>query len=132
MADEPKITPAETGQNEERIEYQDDKKEPERGNSVELDKSNLQDYGKVDKELAKYVAEGRIEITEQESTRLRRLIDRRVLVIMITTYFLQAIDKGTMSFASIMGIREDTNLIKQEVGSQRRHIYKTFCVPAAL
>lgn len=29
---------------------------------------------------------------------------------MIITYFLQAIDKGTLSFASIMGIRLDTNL----------------------
>jgi len=38
-----------------------------------------------------------------------------VLAIMIATYFLQAIDKGTMSFASIMGIREDTNLTGQDV-----------------
>ncbi|RMZ21634.1 hypothetical protein D0859_14358 [Hortaea werneckii] len=32
----------------------------------------------------------------------------------IVTYFLQALDKGTMSFTSIMGIREDTNLQGQE------------------
>ncbi|KAL3493290.1 major facilitator superfamily domain-containing protein [Aspergillus germanicus] len=39
------------------------------------------------------------------------MIDRRVLVIMVCTYFLQALDKGTMSFASIMGIREHAGLL---------------------
>lgn len=85
--------------------------------STELEKPDLQSFGKIDKELAKYVGEGRIEISEAEDSRLRRLIDKRVLAIMITTYFLQAIDKGTMSFASIMGIREDTGLIHQQVSN---------------
>jgi hypothetical protein len=34
---------------------------------------------------------------------------------MIFTYFLQALDKGTMSFASIMGIKKDTHLVGQQV-----------------
>lgn len=112
--DEPKIAPAGAVQDDEQIECKDEKG-LERATSGDLDKSNLQNYDKVDKELAKYVAEGHIEISSEESARLRRLIDKRVLVVMITTYFLQAIDKGTMSFASIMGIIPDTNLIKQEV-----------------
>lgn len=29
---------------------------------------------------------------------------------MVATYFLQALDKGTLSFTSIMGIQEDLNL----------------------
>ena len=68
------------------------------------------DYNRVDAEVAKYASTAGIVISKEESTRLRKLIDRRVLVIMICTYFLQAIDKGTMSFASIMGIREDRGL----------------------
>jgi hypothetical protein len=88
--------------------------EAERAQSPELEKSG-QNLSKMDKELAQYVSDAAIEISEEENTRLRRLIDKRVLLIMITTYFLQAIDKGTMSFASIMGIVEDTRLERQEV-----------------
>jgi hypothetical protein len=88
--------------------------EAERAQSPEFEKSG-QNYSKMDKELAAYVSDTRIEISPEEDTRLRRLIDKRVLAIMITTYFLQAIDKGTLSFASIMGIVEDTNLQGQEV-----------------
>lgn len=61
-----------------------------------------QNYEKLDKELAEYVSDARIEISPEKSAELRRKIDRRVLVIMVGTYFLQAIDKGTLSFASIM------------------------------
>lgn len=33
---------------------------------------------------------------------------------MVFTYFLQALDKGTMSFASIMGIQTDLGLVRQQ------------------
>jgi hypothetical protein len=65
---------------------------------------------RVDKELAQYVSDVRITITPERSAELRRMIDKRVLVVMILTYFLQAIDKGTLSFASIMGLTADTGL----------------------
>lgn len=69
---------------------------------------------RVDPELAKYASDKAVVIDEATNTRLKRMIDRRVLSIMIFTYFLQALDKGTMSFASIMGIREDANLKGQQ------------------
>jgi hypothetical protein len=80
-------------------------------------KGDHMDYERVDKELAKYTAGERIVISEAEDKRLKKLIDRRVLVIMILTYFLQALDKGTMSFTSIMGIRDDLNLVGDKVSS---------------
>lgn len=86
----------------------------ERVDDPELEKSRP-DYGKVDKELAQYVSDRRVVISPEEDVRLRKLIDKRILAVMITTYFLQAIDKGTMSFASIMGIIEDNDLQQQEV-----------------
>jgi hypothetical protein len=52
----------------------------------------------------------RVEVSEEDNKRLKKMIDRRILVIMILTYFLQALDKGTMSFSSIMGIKTDANL----------------------
>lgn len=56
-------------------------------------------FEKMDSEVAKYAAAEAVYISPEESTRLRKMIDKRVLVIMIFTYFLQAIDKGTLSFA---------------------------------
>ncbi|KAM0249681.1 hypothetical protein ACHAQJ_008942 [Trichoderma viride] len=80
-------------------------------NEIEKD---CTDYEQVDEELSKYIAGARIAISQEKNDELRRKIDRRVLVVMILTYFLQAIDKGTMSFASIMGIKDDTNLSGQD------------------
>jgi hypothetical protein len=68
------------------------------------------DITRVDKEIQAYAAHSQVEIDEATNNRLKRLIDRRVLVVMICTYFLQALDKGTMSFSAIMGIKDDANL----------------------
>jgi hypothetical protein len=75
----------------------------------DLAKDNM-DITRVDKEIQAYAAHGQVEIDEETNKRLKKLIDRRVLVIMICTYFLQALDKGTMSFSAIMGIKKDANL----------------------
>lgn len=88
--------------------------------SNEIEKDHT-DYGRVDKELAQYITDARITISPEKNDELRRKIDRRILAVMISTYFLQAIDKGTMSFASIMGIKTDTNLSGQDV-SQLWHL----------
>ena len=77
----------------------------------ELEKDHM-NYDRVDRELAKYANAVAVEISPEENKRLLRLINRRVLPVMIFTYFLQALDKGTMSFASIMGIREDIPVLK--------------------
>jgi len=65
----------------------------ERATSPNIDKDHI-NYDRVDKEVAKYASDTIVEISEVESKRLRRLIDKRVLSIMIFTYFLQALDKG--------------------------------------
>lgn len=84
--------------------------------------------GRIDHEVAKYASDKAIHIDEATEKRLKKLIDKRVLTIMIVTYFLQALDKGTMSFASIMGIREDAGLQGQKVTTYHftyLHIYTT-------
>lgn len=72
----------------------------ERRDSSILDKDHA-DYARVDKEVAKYASDTVIEISEAENKRLRRLIDRRVLSVMIFTYFLQALDKGMFVPATV-------------------------------
>jgi len=80
----------------------------------DLRKEHL-DMHRVDPEVAKYASDVAIVITPAENSRLKKLVDKRVLSVMIFTYFLQALDKGTMSFAGIMGIQKDTHLKGQEV-----------------
>lgn len=93
---------------------------------LDLEKPNHHP-GRVDKELAQYTSDVRIHISPERSAELRRKIDKRVLLVMILTYFLQAIDKGTLSFASIMGLTEDTGLagpdggVTQQVGRRTSH-----------
>lgn len=65
---------------------------------------------RVDDQVQKYAGQGRVEIDDATSRRLKRLIDRRVLTIMVFTYLVQALDKGTLSFTSIMGLLDDTHL----------------------
>jgi hypothetical protein len=78
-------------------------------------------YDRVDSEVAKYAGQAGVEVSEAESQRLKKMINKRVLAIMVFTYFLQALDKGTMSFASIMNIRQDLHLVGQQVW-QRKYL----------
>lgn len=81
---------------------------------IELTKPNFE---RIDKEVARYAGTERVEIDPATDKRLKTMIDRRVLSVMIVTYFLQALDKGTISFVSIMKLPEDTGLQGQEVSS---------------
>lgn len=75
-------------------------------------KKNLE---RIDPEVAKYSEPLAVRIAPEENRRLKAMIDRRVLPIMVFTYFLQALDKGTIAFASIMGIMDDAGLKGQQV-----------------
>ncbi|KAL3487328.1 major facilitator superfamily domain-containing protein [Aspergillus germanicus] len=52
----------------------------------------------------------RVPITEEESKRIRRKIDRNILVVLIWLYFLQKFDKTVLGYAATFGLREDTGL----------------------
>ncbi|KAK0709853.1 major facilitator superfamily domain-containing protein [Lasiosphaeria miniovina] len=94
----------------------------------DLPEKDRQVYERVDSEVAKYASDTAVYVSPEKSDQLRRMIDRRVLVIMISTYFLQAIDKGTMSFASIMGIITDTGLKGQDYSWLTTCIYITILI----
>lgn len=80
---------------------------------------NLTNYNLVDREVAKYATDGAIEIDEATNKRLKKMIDKRILVVMMITYLIQTIDKGALAFASIMGIKEDAHLQGNQVGSSK-------------
>lgn len=81
----------------------------------ETTQKNRTNHDLVDREVAKYATDNAIEVDEATSKRLKRMIDKRVLVVMMVTYLIQTIDKGALSFASVMGIIEDTNLQGNQV-----------------
>ncbi|KAL1614287.1 hypothetical protein SLS54_009854 [Diplodia seriata] len=51
-----------------------------------------------------------LHIDPATNKRLLRKINKRILVVMLGTYFCQALDKGTLGFSSIMGITDDAHL----------------------
>jgi hypothetical protein len=69
----------------------------------------------VDEDTLRYTTGPPIEIDAATNRRLFWKLNRRILVIQLVTYFCQSLDKGTLNFASIMGIQKDAKLAGQEV-----------------
>lgn len=55
--------------------------------------------------------EGRVVVTPEDDNRVLRRIDLVILPIMLTVYFLQALDKSTLAYSSVFGLIEDTGLV---------------------
>lgn len=74
---------------------------------------------------AEITAEG-AAILEDEETRkkLLRKIDWTITPLLAGTYFLQFLDKNTLSYTSVMGMREDTGL----KGQQYSHVSMLFYI----
>lgn len=71
-----------------------------------------------DEETKRWTADSPVVIDPATNKRLFWKINRRVLVVMLITYFCQSLDKGTLNFSSIMGIQKDANLHSQQVISR--------------
>ncbi|RSH95742.1 hypothetical protein EHS25_000834 [Saitozyma podzolica] len=67
----------------------------------------------VDKDAAGYT-DPTVEIDDADNKRLRRMINLRVLPCMCACYLAQALDKGAISTASIMGLQKDTGMVGQD------------------
>ena len=52
-----------------------------------------------------------IEIDEATNKRLLKIIDRNLIPLMCVVYGLNYLDKTTLSYASVMGIKKDINLV---------------------
>ncbi|KAF8629981.1 hypothetical protein AX17_005546 [Amanita inopinata Kibby_2008] len=50
-------------------------------------------------------------VTEKENRHVLQKIDRHLMPLMFAIYFLQYMDKQTLSFSSVFGIRQDAHLI---------------------
>lgn len=79
-----------------------------------LSEKTLKHVGQGDEQVHQYVTDAPVEIDAATNKRLFWKINGRILVIQLVTYFFQSLDKGTLNFASVMGIKEDANLHGQE------------------
>lgn len=55
-----------------------------------------------------------VEIDEAEYKRVLRKIDYRIIPILFVTYMLQYLDKNSINFASVYGLKKGTNLQGQD------------------
>ncbi|KAK4143438.1 major facilitator superfamily domain-containing protein [Dichotomopilus funicola] len=51
-----------------------------------------------------------VVVSHADSRRVAKLIDRRILPILLFIYCLQSLDKNTLSYASVFGLIDDTHL----------------------
>lgn len=70
----------------------------------------LQHAGDADDAMKAFTEGEVIHIDEATNKRLLRIIDWNLMPIMCIIYGLQYLDKTTISYASIMGLRTDINL----------------------
>ncbi|CAN9356457.1 unnamed protein product [Alternaria alternata] len=63
-----------------------------------------------DKAAALLASNERIVVTSAENKRVLKKIDLVILPILLSVYFLQSLDKTTLSYASVFGLIEDANL----------------------
>jgi hypothetical protein len=75
-----------------------------------LHKPTLADGKGKDKAAALLASSERIIVTSAENKRVLKKIDLIILPILLSVYFLQSLDKTTLSYASVFGLIEDANL----------------------
>lgn len=78
----------------------------------EVDNINLRNRNtEQDKALALLAVDhARIDPKSSEAKAVLRKIDLRVMPILLVVYTLMLVDKNSISYANIMGIKEDTHL----------------------
>lgn len=70
----------------------------------------FQQHGKrIDPALA-FIGLESIQYTAEEGRKILRKIDLRMMPLLMWVYMIQFADKTSLNYASVMGIREDTNL----------------------
>lgn len=89
-------------------------KDAERGNSI--DKQILKHSNDADEAMKAFASRAGevVEIDEETNKRLLRAIDWHLIPVMCVVYGLNFLDKTTISYASVMGIKEDIGLVDDD------------------
>jgi ACS family allantoate permease-like MFS transporter len=79
--------------------------------STQAAKKILEHSNDADEAMKAYVNGEVVEIDEATNKRLLRIIDWHLMPLLCLIYGLNYLDKTTLSYASIMGIKTDINLV---------------------
>ncbi|EZG04893.1 hypothetical protein H106_05156 [Trichophyton rubrum CBS 735.88] len=66
----------------------------------------------ADEAMKAFAEGGPIELTAEDNKRLLKIIDWHLMPMMCVVYGLNYLDKTTLSYASVMGLKKDIHLIK--------------------
>ncbi|KAI9633473.1 putative MFS transporter [Dioszegia hungarica] len=69
---------------------------------------------KVEANIATLAAEPDQEVDEQTSKRIGRMLDKHLMPLICFTYILQSLDKGSLGYGAIWGLRTDLRLTADE------------------
>ncbi|WVF66373.1 hypothetical protein IAT40_001113 [Kwoniella sp. CBS 6097] len=59
----------------------------------------------------KYLGDERVEVTEEDNTRIRRKTDKYILSVLVWVYFLQILDKTILGYGNNFGMSKDCGLV---------------------
>jgi hypothetical protein len=66
----------------------------------------------ADKDVARYAEETQgIQTDAATNKKLLWKVNKRILVVMLGTYFCQSLDKGMLGFSSIIGVQKDDHFV---------------------
>lgn len=77
--------------------------------SIDKDSEARPKLAHVDR-AASILGDEPIDLTEEESRRICRKIDKVILPILVWVYFLQILDKSVLGYGAVLGLRTDTGL----------------------
>ncbi|KAK2872006.1 hypothetical protein FQN49_002626, partial [Arthroderma sp. PD_2] len=90
---------------EEKVEDADPEK------SVGIEKEVVKHAEDADEAMKAFAEAGPIVLTAEDNKRLLKIIDWNLMPLMCVVYGLNYLDKTTLSYASVMGLREDIKLV---------------------
>ncbi|KAH8814596.1 putative allantoate permease [Flagelloscypha sp. PMI_526] len=86
---------------------------------IKADESRVEksDISEVEDKGAAVLGGDRIVVTEEDSKRICRKIDTRLLTLLSWVYFLQILDKVIIGYAAVFGLKTDTGLVGDQYSS---------------
>ena len=94
--------------------YRDDiKMADDKVDHIEQDSSTLPVVGPDGDKAAEVIRDSghTIALTQENNKGVLKKIDTRILPVILAIYFLQALDKATLAYASVFGLVKDAGLV---------------------
>ncbi|KAJ7071951.1 MFS general substrate transporter [Mycena amicta] len=88
-----------------------------------IDNSNSQSWGDAAQAILGANTHAPVFVAPEDNARLLRKTDMYLLPVMLGIYFLQQLDKSTLSYASVFGLVKDTHLVGYQYSALGSIVY---------